>query len=59
MLVHGIYVYERDMLKAFATLANTPCQLAESIEQLKIIEHGYRIESHPTLVKSLTSIEYS
>ena len=53
----GIYVFEREMLRKFATLDNTPCQLAESVEQLKVIEHGYRIASFPTVVKSSISVD--
>ena len=53
----GIYVFQREMLKEFAALPDTPCQLAESIEQLKVLEHGYHIASYPTTVRSAPSID--
>lgn len=39
----GIYAFRRDFLLRYATLPPTPLQLAEDLEQLKILEHGYRI----------------
>ena len=53
----GIYVFDRANLRKFSELANTPCQLAESIEQLKILEHGYQIATFPTLVTSAPSVD--
>ncbi len=40
----GIYAYRRDFLQHYAQLEKTPLQLAEDLEQLKILEHGYRIK---------------
>ncbi|MBI5832325.1 MAG: 3-deoxy-manno-octulosonate cytidylyltransferase [Armatimonadetes bacterium] len=39
----GLYVYRRDFLLTYAKLPPTPLQLAESLEQLRALEHGYRI----------------
>jgi 3-deoxy-manno-octulosonate cytidylyltransferase (CMP-KDO synthetase) len=41
----GIYAYRPDFLLAYPTLAPTPLQLAEDLEQLKVLEHGYRIKT--------------
>ena len=39
----GLYGYRRDFLLRFAALPQTPLELAESLEQLRALEHGYRI----------------
>lgn len=40
----GIYGYRRDFLLRYAELPPTPLQLAEDLEQLKVLEHGFRIK---------------
>lgn len=40
----GIYAYRKGFLKTYAALAPTPLQLAECLEQLKILEYGYKIK---------------
>lgn len=40
----GIYAYRCSFLKKLATLAPTENQLAEDLEQLKVLEHGYKIK---------------
>ena len=40
---HGVYAFRRDFLLQYVQLAATPLQLAEDLEQLKILEHGYSI----------------
>jgi 3-deoxy-manno-octulosonate cytidylyltransferase (CMP-KDO synthetase) len=40
----GLYAYRRDFLLAFAKLQPTPLELAESLEQLRALEHGYKIK---------------
>lgn len=39
----GLYAFRRDFLVKFTQLAQTPLELAESLEQLRALEHGYRI----------------
>ncbi|MCK8824276.1 3-deoxy-manno-octulosonate cytidylyltransferase [Fuchsiella alkaliacetigena] len=40
----GLYVYRRDFLLTFSELASTPLEKAESLEQLRALENGYRIK---------------
>ena len=40
----GLYVYRRDFLLAFAQLPATPLEKIEKLEQLRVLEHGYRIK---------------
>jgi len=39
----GIYAYRRDSLLEFSRLAMTPLERAESLEQLRALENGWRI----------------
>jgi len=39
----GIYAYRAGFLRTFATLAPTPLERAESLEQLRALEYGYSI----------------
>ena len=39
----GIYAYRAGFLKTFAGLPTTPLEQAESLEQLRALEHGYAI----------------
>ena len=39
----GLYAYRRDFLQTLTRLAATPLEQAESLEQLRALEHGYRI----------------
>src|SRR5690348_6089386 len=39
----GIYAYRSGFLKAFASLPATPLERAESLEQLRALEHGHAI----------------
>ena len=39
----GIYAYRAGFLRRFATLAPTPLERAESLEQLRALEHGHGI----------------
>ncbi len=39
----GLYAYRRHFLAAYAALPPTPLEQAESLEQLRVLEHGYRI----------------
>ena len=40
----GLYAYTKDFLLKFASLEPTPLEKAESLEQLRVLEHGYRIK---------------
>lgn len=40
----GLYAYTKDFLLTFASLAPTPLEKTESLEQLRALEHGYRIK---------------
>lgn len=39
----GLYVYRRDFLLRLARLPPTPLELAERLEQLRVLEHGHPI----------------
>lgn len=39
----GIYCYKTPFLRLYTSLPTTPLQRAEDLEQLKILEHGYKI----------------
>ena len=41
----GLYAYRRAFLLEFAQWAPTPLELAESLEQLRALEHGCRIRT--------------
>jgi len=39
----GLYAFRRDFLLHYVTLPQTPLDKVESLEQLRVIEHGFRI----------------
>lgn len=41
----GIYAYRPDFLLKYPKLSETPLQIAEDLEQLKVLEHGYKIKA--------------
>lgn len=50
----GIYVYRSDFLQQYTILPQSPLEIAEKLEQLRILENGFKIkcviteyESHP------------
>jgi 3-deoxy-manno-octulosonate cytidylyltransferase (CMP-KDO synthetase) len=49
----GLYGYHRTFLLKFATLPQTPLERAESLEQLRALEHGYRIHTVETTYDSI------
>jgi len=49
----GIYAYRREFLLKYAKLAPTPLEKTESLEQLRALEHGYRIKVIETNFKSI------
>ncbi len=44
----GLYAFRRDFLLRFAALPQTPLERIESLEQLRALEHGYRIRTVAT-----------
>ena len=49
----GLYGYRRTFLLKFAALAQTPLERTESLEQLRALEHGYRIQTVETRYDSI------
>lgn len=49
----GLYAYRRDFLIALARLQPTPLELVESLEQLRALEHGFRIRTVETRYDSM------
>lgn len=47
----GIYAYKRDFLLAYAKMDSTSLERSESLEQLRALEHGYRIKVVETTAK--------
>lgn len=41
----GIYAYRRDFLLQYNQLPSTPLQGAEDLEQLRVLEHGFKIKA--------------
>lgn len=39
----GIYLYRREFLLRFVNLPPTPLEMAESLEQLRVLEHGHPV----------------
>jgi 3-deoxy-manno-octulosonate cytidylyltransferase (CMP-KDO synthetase) len=40
----GLYAYTKEFLLRFSSLEPTPLEVAESLEQLRVLEHGYKIK---------------
>jgi 3-deoxy-manno-octulosonate cytidylyltransferase (CMP-KDO synthetase) len=59
----GIYAYRTGFLARYATLARTPLEQAESLEQLRVLEHGHAIavrltpEPFPPGIDTLEDLE--
>jgi 3-deoxy-manno-octulosonate cytidylyltransferase (CMP-KDO synthetase) len=49
----GLYVYRRGFLLTLAGLPSTPLERAEGLEQLRALEHGYRIRTVETTVDTI------
>lgn len=45
----GLYVYRKEFLLTYAALPPTPLERAEKLEQLRALEHGYRIRVVETM----------
>ncbi len=49
----GLYAYRRAFLLTYASLPQSPLEQAEKLEQLRILEHGYRVKAVVTLHDSV------
>ena len=49
----GLYAYRREVLREITRLPQTPLELAESLEQLRWLENGYRIRVGLTDVETV------
>jgi 3-deoxy-manno-octulosonate cytidylyltransferase (CMP-KDO synthetase) len=49
----GLYAYRRDFLLTYAKLPRTPLERLEKLEQLRVLEHGYRIAVVDTEYESI------
>ena len=49
----GLYAFRRDFLLSYTSLPQTPLEKVESLEQLRAIEHGYKIRVCLTEEKTL------
>ena len=49
----GLYAYRRSVLLVLASLEPTPLERAESLEQLRALEHGIRIKAVETAYDSI------
>ena len=49
----GLYAFRREFLLTFAALQQTPLERTESLEQLRALEHGYRIRAVETRFESI------
>jgi 3-deoxy-manno-octulosonate cytidylyltransferase (CMP-KDO synthetase) len=50
----GLYAYRREFVVRFAGLPQTELEVAESLEQLRALEHGYRIRTIETQYESIS-----
>lgn len=49
----GVYAYKRDFVLDYAKMPQTPLEISESLEQLRVLENGYRIKVLETKHKVL------
>ena len=49
----GMYGYRTSVLKTICSLDPTPAELAESLEQLRWLGHGYKIRTAVTITESI------
>jgi len=49
----GLYAYRRDFLLTVTSLPQTPLEVTESLEQLRVLENGFRIHTVETQFESI------
>jgi len=49
----GLYAYRREFLLRIAALPSTPLERAEGLEQLRVLEHGFRIGTAETTADTI------
>jgi 3-deoxy-manno-octulosonate cytidylyltransferase (CMP-KDO synthetase) len=49
----GLYVYHKDFLLKFAQMKQTPLEISEKLEQLRILENGHKIYVEKTKYKTI------
>lgn len=49
----GIYAYKKDLLKKYVGMEKTTLEKAENLEQLRILESGYKIKVKETIYDSI------
>lgn len=49
----GLYVFRKTFLSQFTSLQQTPLELTENLEQLRILENGFRIKAAVTTYDSI------
>ena len=47
----GLYVYRREFLLSLAQMSSTPLEQIESLEQLRVLEHGYKLRVVESMCK--------
>jgi 3-deoxy-manno-octulosonate cytidylyltransferase (CMP-KDO synthetase) len=55
----GLYVYRREFLQKLAQLPPTPLERIESLEQLRVLEHGFRLRVIETRCRDHTFSGFS
>lgn len=49
----GIYGYKKDFLKKYVQMEKTPLEMVENLEQLRVLESGYKIKVKETIYDSI------
>lgn len=49
----GVYAYKKDFLKKYVQMEKTSLEIAENLEQLRILESGYKIKVKETVYDSI------
>jgi len=53
----GLYAYRCEFLKIYPTLAPSPAEKAEALEQLRVLWHGYPIAVHISAMPSAAGVD--